>query len=271
LNRIYLAVVGIVLLAAIAGWTRIRPSHERTWIEEQRRLPYAESDGDIVTIRDVRNFRWGPGSEVVPAWETRTYDLGALESVWYVLTPFSRDWRGPAHTFVSFGFADGSYVGISVEARREEGEAYSILGGMLKRFEIMYVIADERDVIQLRANHRGDDVYVYPIRAERGQVRSMFLNMLARANGLHERPEFYGSLRNNCTSNLLAHVNEVATRRIAYGPRVLLPGYSDAIAHRLGLIATDLPLEQARSVFRINERSRRHADTDHYSLLIRGD
>jgi hypothetical protein len=258
----------MTLLAAGVGWSYVRPSHDRNWIEAQQQLPAIESDGDVVTIHNVRNFRWSEEGQAEPAWETRSYDLSRIESVWYVLTPFSRDWRGPAHAFVSFGFDDGAFVSISVEARREVGEEYSLVGGMLKRYELMYVVGDERDLVQLRAA-RGDDVYVYPVRADPAQVRSMFVTMLNRASVLHANPEFYGTLSNNCTSNLLAHVNEIASPRIPYGFRILLPGYSDQLAHRRGLLDTKLTLEQAREAFRVSERSTRYAGDDDYSLLIR--
>jgi hypothetical protein len=262
------AVAGIALLTFAVGWSSVRPSHDRAWNAAQELMPSAQRDGDIVTIRNVRNFRWLDDGQAVPAWETRHYDLSRVESVWYVLTPFSRGWRGPAHAFVSFGFDDGRYLAISVEARREAGEEYSLLRGMMKRFEVMYVIGDERDLIHLRAA-RGDDVYVYPIRADRDQVRVMFENMLNRANTLNDSPEFYSTISNNCTSNLLVHVNVVARTRIPYGFRILLPGYSDQLAHRRGLIATDLPLDEARATFAVSERSLRFAEEADYSRLIR--
>jgi hypothetical protein len=260
--------LGAVLLTATIGWTTIEPSNHRQWLGEQRLMPRARFDGSHVTIDNVRNFRWGPGGHVEPAWDARTYDLDALSGVWYVLTPFSRDRRGPAHAFVSFGFDDGSHVAISVEARREEGEQYSIARGLLQRFEVIYVVGDERDLIQLRVL-RGDDVYVYPMRASRGQIRSLFTDMLERANDLYEHPEFYSTLSNNCTTNLLAHVNTIADEPIRYGRRVLLPGYSDEIAHERGLIDTDLPLDAARERFLINDRAARAAADEDYSQLIR--
>lgn len=268
MRRTAAGVAGLVLLVATIGWTSLEPSNSREWPESQRRMPAARIHGKQITIENVRNFRWGPGSHVEPAWESRTYDLDALSSVWYVLTPFSRDRRGPAHAFISFGFADGRHVAISVEARREAGEEYSILGGLLKRFEIMYVIGDERDLIQLRVLH-GDDVYVYPMRATRPQMQKLFIGMLERANDLRGEPEFYGSLRNNCTTNLLSHVNAIAPEPIPYDRRILLPGYSDEVAHERGLIDTDLPLEAARARFLINERAERARADDDFSRIIR--
>jgi hypothetical protein len=269
MHRPILGLTGIAIFVGSLGWTSVRPARERNWIGEQSRLATADLDGDVVTIRNVRDFRWGTDGSVQPSWDTRHYDMARLETVWYVLTPFSQSWRGPAHAFVSFGFADGSFVSISVEARREAGEAYSLMRGMLKRFEVMYVIGDERDLIQLRTNQHGDDVYLYPMRASPEQARDLFLGMLQRANRLATHPEFYGTLSNNCTTNLLAHVNEVASPRISYDMRVLLPGYSDKLAYDRGLIDTQLSLEAARRRFAIAERSRRHAAEPDYSLLIR--
>jgi hypothetical protein len=140
---------------------------------------------------------------------------------------------------------------------------------MLRRFEIMYVIGDERDLIGLRTNVRGDDVYVYPIRAPREKIRALFVEMLARANALYERPEFYNTLTNNCTTNILAHANRITPNRIPYGKEVLLPGYADELAQRLGLIDTELTLEEARVRFLVNERARMFAGDPDFSLKIR--
>jgi hypothetical protein len=270
-HRVTPAIAGIAILAGSVSWTTAHPGHARDWNLDHSRMPVAELAGDELTIRNVRNFRWGANGAVKAAWETRHYDLSRLESVWYVLTPFSANWRGPAHAFVSFGFVDGSYLSVSVEARRERDEPYSAWRGMLKRYELIYVIGDERDLVQLRANRHGDDVYMYPIRATPDQARRMLVGMVQRANRLAERPEFYGTISNNCTTNLLAHVNEVADQRISYGVRILLPGYSDRLAHDRGLIDTSLTLEEARSRWAVTSRSQRHAGSAAYSLLIRAE
>jgi hypothetical protein len=268
MRRIAAGLLGVMLLTATIGWTAIQPTHGRDWLPEQRLLPRAQFRDSLVTVESVRNFRWGPGADMQSAWEPRTYDLSSVQTIWYVLTPFSRDRRGPAHAFVSFGFADGRYLAISVEARREIGEEYTVVRGMLKRFEIMYVVGDERDLIQQRVV-RGDDVYVYPVRATPEQARSLFRDMLARVNELNEEPEFYGTLRNNCTTNLLDHVNSIAARPIPYSRRIMLPGYSDEVAHERGLLDTDLSLAAARERFLINDRALRHARSASFSTAIR--
>lgn len=247
----------------------LKPSVSRDWIPEQAVLPRAEFTADAVHVRNVRDWDWRGDGDPVARYADSSFALDRVESVWYVLTPFARHWRGPAHSFLSFGFDDAGFLAISVEARKEVGETYSPLGGLLRRYELMYVIGTEQDLIGLRVFRYDGDVYVYPIRATKEAIRSLFVDMLKRANELASRPEFYGTLRNNCTTNILEHVNRLAPRRIRFGPRVLLPGYSDALAHDLGLLDTELPLDAARDAFRVNDRVREHIDSATFSRAIR--
>jgi hypothetical protein len=262
------AAIVAVLAGTMVAWSTLDPSNARDWSPDHKQLPLAEFNGDVARIRNVRNFSRGADGAPIPAYEERVYDLTGVTTVWLILTPFSKDWRGPAHAFLSFGFADSQFVAISIEARRERGETYSVLKGALKRFEILYVIGDERDMIGGRAA-RGDDVYLYPMRATHEQARALLESMLRRANELNEHPEFYGSFLNNCTTNILRHVNAIATRAIPYGPRIFLPGYSDALAHERGLIDTELPLEEARRKFYVTPVAQTHAGASDFSIRIR--
>ena len=268
-----LATLALLLVAGAAGAAVLatrRPSHDRAWTPEQARLPAVRLDGRLAHVDDVRAFRYTARDAYEPAYDRRTYDLDALTSAWFVLTPFSQSWRGPAHTFVTFGFGDSAFVSISVEARREPGEEYAPLTGLLRRYELIYVIGDERDLIGQRAAFGDTPVYLYPIRATPERIRAVFVEMLERANALRERPEFYNTLTNNCTSNLVGHVNQVAPRTIPGGLKTILPGYTDEVAHRLGLLDTELDLEAARERFRINEAARRYIGDPEFSRRIRG-
>lgn len=260
----------LIVLALAAGvWMSIRPTNERAWVTQQAVLPTVRIDGHLAHVQDVRNFRYTAEDRFISAYDDRTYDLDKLVSVSFIVTPFSDSWRGPAHTFVTFGFSDSQYVSISVEARREPGETYGPLAGLFKQYELIYVIGDERDLIGQRAAFGKSPVYLYPIRAPREKIREVFVEMLQRADGLREHPEFYNTLTNNCTSNVIAHVNHAAPHRIASGVKTILPGYSDEVAYSLGLIDTDLDLAQARERFRINDRARRFALNSLFSFRIR--
>ncbi len=259
----------LVALAGLAWLAARRPSNERAWSPDHALLPRASFDGSRVRIVGVRNFRYGRDGSIEPGYEERTYDLDRLESVWFVLVPFSARWRAPAHSFVSFGFGDSQFVGISVEARREVDEKYGVLAGLFRRYELMYVTADERDLLLRRVFQDSNDVYVYPVRASPGKARELFIAMVRRANTLADRPEFYNTLTNSCTSNLVEHVNAIAPGRIPAGWRTLLPGYADEVALELGLIAAAGSVDEARRRYRVNERATRFAADPAFSLRIR--
>ena len=244
-----------------------RPSLDRDWSPDQGVMPRATIDGDKVTIDKVRNFTYRATDDYTPAYEPRTYDLAKLDSVWFVVERFG-DTPAIAHTLLSFGFG-GEYVAISVEIRKERGEAYSPLKGLLRQYELMYVVADERDVIGLRTNFRRDPVFLYPVKTTREQMRKMFLEMLARANRLAVEPEFYNSLTNNCTSNIVAHVNTLAPRSIPLSYKTIFPAYSDQLAYELGLIPTNQSFDRVQAAHRVDLVAQREPVGPDFSTLIR--
>jgi hypothetical protein len=267
-RRIAITIAALGVIGTI-GLMMTHPRSDRPWVPQQAVMAHADIRGDSVRIHRLRNFAYTAEEAFTPAYEDRSYDLNKLETVWFIVTPFSRAWRGPAHTFVSFGFADSQYVAISVEARREVGETYGPLTGLFRHFELMYVIGDERDLIGSRAAFGDYDVYVYPIRTSRERIRALFTEMLTRANALAGRPEFYNTVTNNCTSNVVDHVNHIVPRAVPKGIKTALPGYADEVAYSLGLIDNSISLDAARARYRVNERARQFAHAPDFSRRIR--
>ncbi len=248
--------------------TPIVNADSENWSPDQAILPWAEFDGDRVLVHNVRLCRYRSKSDYDVHFEDRAYDLARLKGVDYIVEPFA-NWRGPAHTFVSFGFEGGQYLAISVEIRKRPGQHFSPLKGLLWAYPITYVVADERDVLPLRVIHRHDDVYLYPLRATPEGVRQLFVDMLRRANWLREHPQRYNTLTNNCTLAIRRHVNNLIHRHVPFSFRLLLPGYSDRLAYDLGWIDTDLGFDDARRRFRITERVKEYADDPDFSVKIR--
>lgn len=263
--------VGITVVVAAAGITLalMEPRGDRDWKLEHSVVSEVSFDGDLVHIRGIRNFSYESAETFTPAYYDRTFDLTKVESVWFIISIFDPSRRGLAHSFLSFGFEGGEFVSISVEARQEKGESYSILAGLFKRFEVIYVIGDERDLVGTRAIQRDDHVYLYPIRVSHEKARALFIEILHAANRLRESPEFYNTLTNNCTTRIHDHVNRVASKEIPDSWKILLPGYADEVAYDLGLIDTELEFDQARERFWIKEKARRYADSPEFSKLIR--
>jgi hypothetical protein len=268
-----LSIFAVLLLAAGVLAFRAfgpRPSNDRDWTTDQERLAWADFQGRQVVVHNVRNARYRSADDYDVVWEDRSYDLDRLQSAWFVVEPFeSPDWEGPAHTFMSFGFAGDDYLAISVEIRKEKGEEFSPWKGLLRQYEVMYVMGDERDLIQLRTSYRRDPVYLYPVRAPHERIEQLFISMLRRANHLRQEPEHYNTLTNTCTTNIVRHVNELIPGRVPWSYKVLLPGYSDELAYDLGLIDTDRPFPEAKRHFRVDDDALRAAGREDFSRRIR--
>ncbi len=271
-KRRFLRTVARISVIAIAAYLALvlvlRPSNNRDWSRDTERTATAVITHDSVDIANVRNASYRSTTDYDVRWENRRYDLRKLESVWFVVEPFS-DWRGPAHTFLSFGFGNDEYIAISVEIRKEKGESFSPVGGLLRQYELIYVIGDEHDLIGLRANYRHDDVYLYKMRATPEQVRELFVSMLERANRVAANPEFYNTLNNTCTTNIVEHINRLVPDRIPLSYKTLLPAYSDELAFDLDLIDTSLPRNSFRAAHKINDMAKRHANDTDFSKAIR--
>ena len=204
------------------------------------------------------------------------YELAKLKRVWFGVDRFTTV-EPLAHTFLSFEFEPGShktnFLAFSVEARREKNEkTYSPIRGFFNNYEIIYVIADEQDVLSVRSDVRENVVQLYPVRATKDQAIAMLKDMLERTNGIHKSPEFYNTMTNNCTNNIVYHTNKVLDEPIsAYQRGVVWPGYSDWLAYQLGIIDTDLPLNEARERFRIDQRVKKWDGKSDFSEFIRGE
>lgn len=245
------------------------PSNDRDWIPELKLLASAEFAGDKVRVHNVRNAQFFSYRDCLVEYYDKTYDLSKIQSVDFVMIPFN-DNRAIAHTMLSFGFEGGDYVGVSAEVRLEKGESYGAGTGLFNQFELIYVVADERDLLPVRAQYRDVDVLLYRTTATPEMARKLFIDVMKRVNELHEKPEFYDTLSNNCTTNIVRHINTLAPGRIPYDYRVLLPGYADSLAYELGLIDTSKPFSEVRRHARINDLVLQYKDDPRFSQRIRG-
>ena len=258
----------VVIAVAVAAVRGVRaPSNERVWHAQQRRVPRVTVRGPLVEVRNVRDFVYRSESDFDERYVDRTYDLRRLDSAWYVVSRFGGV-PGLAHAFLSFGFG-GEYVALSVEARKERGESYSPLLGLLNSYELMYVAGSERDLIGVRTHVWKEEVTLYPVRATPDRLRQVFLAMLLRAERLAAEPEFYDTFFNSCNSNIVRHVNAIAPGTVGFDLRTVLPGFSDRVAWELGLIDSSLPLERVREVYRVDPAAARLPLDEHFSRAIR--
>ncbi len=248
-------------------WLAIPASNDREWAPEYERMASAEIEGNRLTIHDVRNFDYRSETDFTPRYYDASYDLDELQTLDFVKV----HWDGLvniAHTMLSFGFEDGRYLAVSVETRREKHEVWSSVRGFFKQYELIYILADERDLLRLRTNFRGEDVYLYPTNTPREGIRFLLLDILERVNGLHEKPEFYNTISDNCTTSLATHIRKIRGRR-RWDPRLLLNGHTDEMARETGWISSELPLDEMRKRHYVNRLVEDVEDPSDYSARIR--
>jgi hypothetical protein len=218
-----LAPFTLAFAALMVWWSAIEPRNDRQWQGDVAVLPSAQIDGNLITLRNIRNFKYQSASAYTPRWYNKTVDLRQLKA----LDLIAVYWMGDAiaHTMLSFNFG-GDYVAISIEIRKEKDETFSALAGFFRRYELTYIVGDERDLIGLRTTHRKppEDVYLYRVKAEPEKIRRLFLQYVAKINRLAEQPEFYNSATTNCTTNIVTHV-EAIQPRVPLSWKMLLSGY----------------------------------------------
>jgi hypothetical protein len=260
---VYAVTYGVLLL----WWASISPSNHRVWADDVARMLTGTVQGSEVTLQNVRDFSWRSDSDYDARWETRRYDLDHLATADAVLSYWGS--KAIAHAMISFGFDDGSHVVFSVEIRKKRGDQYSSVGGFFRQFETILVAADERDIIRVRTNVRGEDDYLYPLRMDKPTMRALFLSYVQAANTLATTPAFYNTLTSNCTTIVYRMARQIDPG-LPWDMRLLLTGYLPEYLYKVGALDHALSVEQWRQRARITERARNSAAGDDFSKAIRG-
>lgn len=260
----FLAAFGLFVL----WWASIAPSSDRDWQPDVAVLPYAEMDGDSVTVRNIRDFSYRSETEYQPRYYDKVFDLKKLDSVDLIAVYWMGD--AIAHVMMSFGFAGRDYLCISIETRKAVGQEYSSLKGFFKQYELIYVAADERDVIRLRTDYRrpAEDVYVYRTRVPAENARMLFLEYVRQMNSLRVKPEFYNTLTTNCTTDVVRNFRAFGGK-VRYNWKILLSGYAPEYAYDIGGLDDSLPFAALRARSYVNPKARVVGDAPDFSQKIR--
>ena len=246
-----------------------RPSNDRKWSQNHAVLPTAEVRENIVTIRNVRYSRYESAEIYTTQYYDAAFNLDDIQTIDLVMVPFQGLDR-LAHVESSFGFADGRHIGLSIEARYEEGEKYDPAAAGMRQFELIYVLADERDMIRLATDVNKNNVYIYRLNFEPHEVRAMFLDALQRANQLAAKPEFYHPFSNSCVTNLITHINKGRPKAVPYEYRTFMPGLLDSYMYDLKLVASPATtFKETKELAKVNWLVEKYGDLEYFSAGIR--
>ncbi len=254
----------------LSWWLLIPPSNNRDWQPDMTTLAWADITKDKVTLHNIRNFDYQTETDFTVRHYDKTFDLSQLKSIDFFLVY----WGSPkiAHTMMSFNFGRQGVVCFSIETRKEKGEEYSTIKGFFRQYEIIYVVADERDVIRLRTNYRekgkGEDVYLYQLNTSLEVARKVFLSYIDEINRLKKRPQWYNALTDNCTTSIRQHT-------MPYNPdarldwRLLVNGYIDEMLYERNILDTRIPFKELKNQSYINPKAKTADKATDFSQLIR--
>ncbi len=258
------ALFGLVLIV----WCLQFPSNNRPWQRDVALLPWAQISGPQITIHNIRNCNYRSETDYDVSHYDKTVNLNDLISIDLILV----DWGlgKIAHTMFSFGFKDGSYLCTSIETRKEIGENYSAVKGFFRTYELIYIVADERDLIRLRTNFREDEnVYLYPLNLADDDIgKQVFLEYINRINALKKNPEWYNALTENCMTSAFRLIRKHAVHN-KWNWKIFMNGYAAELAYDYGIVYNKIPFEQLRKTSLINAAAKSCTDLDRFSVTIR--
>jgi Domain of unknown function (DUF4105) len=258
------------ILLVFIMWFRIQPSNDRDWRLDLARLPYADINGDQITIHNIRDFNYRSEDDFDPRFTTKTVNVNELSSVDF----FSSYWSGKtlAHIFITFGFAEKDYITFSIEVRKTKSQAYSTIAGFFRNYELMYVVAEERDVVGLRTIYRqpNEQVYMLRLRYYKENAIKFFLKYIENMNSLISKPDFYNTVTTNCTTQVLANTHGIGSGSgFKYDWRVLLSGYMPEFLKLAGRLDDRYTLEEILQKGYVNPRAQDVSDAAAFSKAIR--
>jgi hypothetical protein len=252
----------------LAWWLTLKPSNVGDWLPDVARLAWAEIDGDQVTLHNVRNCEYRTETDYTPHWETRIVRFSQITGIDVAMNYWGSPWI--AHPILSFQFADAAPICFSIETRKKRGQTYSAIGGLYRQFALIYIVADERDVIRVRTNYRqGEDVYLYRTTVTPEQARARFREYVVSLNRLHEQPRWYNAITTNCTTSI--RQQHATAQRIPWDWRILANGKADELMYERQTIATggDLSFDELKRRALINSAAKAANDAEDFSRRIR--
>jgi len=224
----------IILLAALAALTACATTarNDRTWLPYLAHTADVERTPERFTVSPVIDWRYDQSGPIAEQQTQAEFALADLRAVWFVLEPQPGS-NLAAHTFLLFEFSDDRLLGLTIEARREADEGYSVWRGLWNAYELSYVWASARDLLTRRAVYLNHETFVYPLTLTGAQKQTLLTRLLERTERLETHPRFYNTFFSNCTNELAKATS------LGWHYSFIFTGASDNHLFRRGLIPGD--------------------------------
>jgi hypothetical protein len=262
-----LLLVGFCIV--LLWWLSLKPSNEGDWEADAARTAWIETNGDQVTIHNLRNCDYKTEKDYTNCWSDRTVYLSQLRYIDFFFTTWGPKYIG--HPIISFQFGDNDHIAFSIEARYKVGQGYSAILGFFRQYELIFITADERDVIRLRTNYRKhEEVFMYRTTVSPRRAREIFFIYADYLNQLRDHPEWYNALTRNCTTTLDTKIAADLKNPQPWNYQLLLNGTLDMLLYERGRLVTGgLPFPELKEREHINAAGQAADSSPDWSALIR--
>lgn len=223
------AILAILVLGSAANMLS-PPQMVRNWYPYLSHTPEVEISETGFTVSPVSDWSYVYERETGTTYlDSASYNFDELRGVWFMLEPQPGS-QLAAHTLLLFEFEGDRLLGLTIEARREQGEEYSAFHGQFNAFELIYIWATARDLLIRRAVMLDHEVFVYPVDISAEQNRTLLRNLLERSQSLSNTARYYNTIVSNCTNELAKAAG------FHWAPAYILTGRSDEYLYRRGIL-----------------------------------
>ena len=186
--------------------------------QPRRRQAALLSERDGLLVMD--NVRYMPGDRPDAAkfdWTTASLKPELIKNVYFIKKPFAPELVA-AHSFLVFTFEKGGYIdgngkepmglALSIEGRTRVNQSFSPLTGLMNKFGIIWQLSTWEEYAARTAYLEKGHLDPYPVLLSHDEkVRVLHESM--RLAAVDREGEFYHTVTNNCTNNLLIILNRV--------------------------------------------------------------
>lgn len=246
--------IGLALILIAAVWLLLKtPRADRNWLPDlAQQASVTEQDGTL-HIENYRDWRWDAAGASQQDWiRSPGFQIAGVRRAWLVVEPHP-SMKVMAHTLVIFAFEDGTLTGLSVEARKEDGETYSAFQGALRKYELIYQWASPRDLLTRRAITLERDLFMYPLALSQAELEAYLGAVIARTRALETRPRFYNTLHSNCTNELAKSAG------LDWDPAFIFTGRAAEALDRMGRLSGEGDFAARKARAKIDDAVRSHA------------
>lgn len=223
-----IGLVGAVFLL-IGSVMLAEPRLDRKWVENLSVMPKVELSQGSFSLDHVTDWSYTDVSPATKGARTFANTFDELRNVWFVVEPQPGQ-PYAAHTLILFEFGGDRIVGLTVEARLEQGETYDAVQGALNKYELSYIWSTARDLLTRRVTMLHKQIYVYPLKLDETQKRSFLRALIEQTVDVSTHARFYNTITSNCTNEL------AKVAGLGWHYSWILTGYSPQRLYELKLI-----------------------------------